>query len=116
MVSHTGSIGPAVKACEVVDECVGKIANFILAYDGTLLITADHGNAEEMIDPHTGAIETEHSGNPVPFIVISKALMGKAQTLQAGILADIAPTVLGLFGITPPSSMTGRNLLESLST
>ena len=115
MVGHTGSIGPAVKACEVVDECVGKIANFVLAYGGTLLVTADNGNAEEMIDPHTGAIETEHTSNPVPFIAISKDLMGKSQTLQAGMLADIGPTVLGLYGITPPGSMTGRNLLEGVS-
>jgi 2,3-bisphosphoglycerate-independent phosphoglycerate mutase len=111
MVGHTGSIGPAVKACEVVDECVGKIANMILAYEGTLLVTADHGNAEEMINPHTGAIDTEHSESPVPFIAISRALLGKPQNLPAGILADIAPTVLGLLGIEQPTSMTGRNLL-----
>lgn len=113
MVGHTGSIGPAVKACEVVDECVGKIANLILAYGGTLLITADHGNAEEMIDSHTGAIETEHSANPVPFISLSKDLLGKAVNLPSGILADVAPTILSLLGIPQPSSMTGRNLLES---
>ncbi len=114
MVGHTGSIGAAVKACEVVDECVGKLANFVLAYGGTLLITADHGNAEEMIDAHTGAIETEHSTNMVPFIAVSRELMNISQNLQAGILADVAPTVLSLFGIPIPSTMTGHNLLEGI--
>ena len=114
MVAHTGNIGAAAKACEIVDECVGKIADFILAYGGTLLITADHGNAEEMINSQTGAIDTEHNANPVPFIVVSKDLIGRAQTLPSGILADVAPTVLNLMGITPPSAMSGRNLLESL--
>ncbi len=111
MVSHTGNIGAAVKACQVVDECVGRIANYCLAYDGAMLITADHGNCEEMIDPHTGQVETEHSTNTVPFIVVSKELMGRGEMLPAGILADVAPTVLNLLGIQVPTQMTGRNLL-----
>ena len=110
MVGHTGNIGATVKACEVVDECIGKLANFTLAYNGTLLITADHGNAEEMIDSQTGQIETEHSSNPVPFLSISNSFMGKSQTLQYGILADVAPTILTLLGLEVPGSMTGRNL------
>lgn len=114
MVAHTGNIGATAKACEVVDECIGRLANFILGYDGTLLITADHGNAEEMIDAQTGQIETEHSTNPVPFIAISKNFIGNAQTLQSGILADVAPTILNLLGIAIPTSMTGRNLLSTL--
>lgn len=114
MVGHTGNIGAAVKACEVVDECVGKIANFILAYDATMIVTADHGNCEEMINPSTGEIETEHSANPVPFIVLSKEYLGKPQTLTSGILADVAPTVLSLLGLQIPESMTGRNLLEEV--
>ena len=114
MVAHTGNIGAAAKGCEVVDECIGKIANFILAYEGVLIITADHGNAEEMINTHTGEIDTEHNANPVPFIVISKDLIGRPQVLPAGILADIAPTILNLLGITPPSAMSGRNILEPL--
>ncbi len=111
MVGHTGNIGPAVKACEVVDECIGKIANFVLAYGGVLLITADHGNAEEMINPQTGKIDTEHSTYPVPFIVLGKDFLGKAQVLPAGILADVGPTVLSLLGLKIPPAMTGRNLL-----
>lgn len=114
MVGHTGNIGPAVKACEVVDESIGKIANFTLAYGGALLITADHGNVEEMINAQTGKIDTEHSLNPVPFIALSKDFLGKSQTLPAGILADVAPTVLGLLGLKPPATMTGRNLLAKL--
>lgn len=112
MVGHTGNIGSAVKACEVVDECVARLANFVLAYDGALLITADHGNAEEMIDSQSGQVETEHSSNPVPFIIINKDFMGRGEVLPSGILADIAPTILGLLGLQIPSQMTGRNLLE----
>lgn len=114
MVGHTGNIGAAAKACEVVDECIGRLANFVLGYDGTLLITADHGNAEDMIDQQTGQIETEHSSNPVPFIAISKNYLGRPQTLQAGILADVAPTITNLLGIETPTSMTGRNLLSNV--
>lgn len=114
MVGHTGSIGAAAKACEVVDECLGKLADWVLAYGGLMLITADHGNAEEMIDSHTGEIETEHSSNPVPFIAISKGLLGRPETLTSGILADVAPTVLKGLRLEVPGSMTGRNLLESV--
>lgn len=114
MVGHTGSIGAAAKACEVVDECLGKLANFILAYGGTMIITADHGNAEEMINNTTGEIDTEHNGNPVPFIAISKEFVGKGHTLTSGILADVAPTIIKLLNLQIPQSMTGRNLLESL--
>jgi 2,3-bisphosphoglycerate-independent phosphoglycerate mutase len=111
MVGHTGSIGAAVKACEVVDECLGKLYDWASAYSGTMLITGDHGNAEEMIDAQTGEIETEHSSNPVPFLAISKNLMGKSQTLTTGILADLAPTILKILGLEIPSSMTGSDLL-----
>jgi 2,3-bisphosphoglycerate-independent phosphoglycerate mutase len=114
MVGHTGNIGPATRACEVVDECVGKIANFVLAYGGTLLITADHGNVEVMIDAATGQIDTEHNVSPVPFIVVSQKFLGNPRTLSAGILADVAPTVLSLLKIDIPSAMTGRNLLKEL--
>jgi 2,3-bisphosphoglycerate-independent phosphoglycerate mutase len=113
MVAHTGNIGSAVKACKVVDECLGKLSDWILAYGGYMVITSDHGNVEEMINNETGAIDTEHNRNPVPFIVISQKLIGKPVTLTTGILADVAPTVLKLMGIEVPSSMTGHNLLDS---
>lgn len=114
MIGHTGNIGAATKGCEVVDECVGKIANFVLAYEGVMVITADHGNAEEMINLHTGQIDTEHNANPVPFVVASRLLMGRTQELPSGILADVAPTILRLLEIDVPSFMTGRNLLEGI--
>lgn len=112
MVGHTGNIGAAVKACVITDECVARLANFALAYDGCLVITADHGNCEEMIEAQTGQIETEHSTNPVPLIIVTKDLMGRGDVLPSGILADVAPTILGLLGIQIPSQMTGRNLLD----
>jgi len=115
MVGHTGNIGAAVKACDVIDECLGKLSSWILAYGGTMLVTADHGNAEEMIDAQTGQIETEHSSNPVPFIAISKDLLGRSQVLTSGILADVAPTILKILGLEVPGSMTGHNLLDSLA-
>jgi len=114
MVGHTGNIGAAVKACETVDECVGKLANYALAYGGAILITADHGNVEEMINPHTGQIDTEHNANPVPFIAVYKEFAGRPQILSSGILADIAPTILALLAINPPTQMTGRNLLKEI--
>ncbi|MFZ3301418.1 MAG: 2,3-bisphosphoglycerate-independent phosphoglycerate mutase, partial [Microgenomates group bacterium] len=115
MVGHTGNIGSAVKACQTVDECVARLANFCLAYDGALVITADHGNVEEMIDSQSGQVETEHSSNPVPLIIITKEFMGRGEMLPTGILADVAPTVLGLLGIETPSQMSGRNLLEGMN-
>jgi len=114
MVGHTGNIGSTVKACEVLDDALGKLVNFITAYGGTVIITADHGNAEEMINIKTGQIDTEHNSSPVPFIVVSEELVGKSLVLTEGILADIAPTVLYLLGLTPPSSMTGRDLLKGI--
>ncbi len=112
MVGHTGNIGAAAMACKIVDECLGKLSDWVLAYGGNMIITADHGNCEEMINNETGAIDTEHNKNPVPFIAISQNLVGKNVTLTAGILADIAPTVLKLMNIEVPSSMTGHNLLD----
>lgn len=115
MVGHTGSIGATAKACEVVDECLGKLSDWVLAYDGFMVVTADHGNAEEMIDAHSGEIETEHSASPVPFIAISKKLAGKPSQLTAGILADVAPTILKAMAIEIPGNMTGRDLLSGLA-
>lgn len=113
MVGHTGNIGACAKACTILDECLGKLSDWVLAYGGLMLITADHGNAEQMITAQTGEIETEHSTNPVPFIAISKELAGKSQMLTSGILADIAPTILKQLNLEVPTSMTGRNLLDS---
>lgn len=113
MVGHTGVISAAITACEVVDACVGKITEAVLAKSGACVITADHGNVEEMIDPVTGGIDTEHSSYPVPFIFVSNEMQHTTQTLPMGMLSDIAPTLLTLLGIRPPAVMTGRNLLAN---
>jgi 2,3-bisphosphoglycerate-independent phosphoglycerate mutase len=114
MVGHTGNIGATANACSVIDECLKKLEDWVLTYNGVMMITSDHGNAEEMINNASGEIETEHSANPVPFIAVSKEFAGRAETLISGILADVAPTILKVLGIEVPGSMTGRNLLDSL--
>lgn len=115
MVGHTGNLAAAIKAIETLDECIGKLSSFILSRGGLMIITADHGNAEEMINVKTGAVSTEHSDNPVPFIAISGAYQGHQQTLSSGILADVAPTILSYLGLEIPGSMMGRNLLADLT-
>lgn len=113
MVAHSGNIQAAIKAAEAVDQCIGRLHKKVVnELDGYLIITADHGNIEEMISK-TGEADTEHSTNPVPFIVASQSLKNKKINMPKGILADVAPTILELFGITPPDYMTGRNLLEN---
>ena len=111
MVSHTGNIAATTKACEVVDASLGKITLNLLGIGGTVLITADHGNAEQMISAGSGEVNTEHSTNPVPLIIISDQLTGKPITLEQGILADVAPTILKLLNIPKPPEMTGRELI-----
>ncbi len=115
MVGHTGNIDAAITGIQFLDSCLGKLASFVLAYNGALVITADHGNAEEMISLKTGEMDTEHSTNQVPFIIIHKDLLGRSQALRSGILADVAPTVLKLLGVPIPSAMSGRNILEDLT-
>lgn len=114
MVAHTGNIGATIKACQVIDENLGKLESFVISYNGVLIITGDHGNAEEMINPKTGAIDTEHSNLPVPFIVVGNELSRKPIELGMGILADVAPTILRIMNLPIPSSMTGKNLLPNL--
>ena len=111
MVGHTGNLQAAITACEIVDEVVGKIVDAVLPKGGIVMITADHGNAEEMINNDTGEIDTEHSTYPVPLWVVSSRFVGQSHELQPGILADIAPTMLHLMGIPKPDTMTGRALL-----
>ena len=106
MVGHTGVIEAAVAAVETVDECLGRIVAAVHAKGGACIVTADHGNADEMLE-EDGSPDTAHSLNPVPFIVTAgaDALDGE------GILADVAPTALALLGIDQPDEMTGRSLL-----
>ncbi|MBR1977844.1 2,3-bisphosphoglycerate-independent phosphoglycerate mutase [bacterium] len=108
MVGHTGDMCAAVKACEVVDECIGKIAEKALKFGYEMLLTADHGNAEVMCNEETNAPQTAHTTNAVPFCVISD----KKYTLRCdGALCDIAPTVLELLDIAQPEEMDGKSMI-----
>lgn len=109
MVGHTGSIPAAVKAVETVDTGLGRIAKAIERMGGALLVTADHGNAEMMIDPENGGPHTAHTLNPVPLILMGA---GNRLTVKEGRLADIAPTLLELMGLPKPAEMTGTSLLQ----
>jgi 2,3-bisphosphoglycerate-independent phosphoglycerate mutase len=109
MVGHSGKIEPTVKAVETVDACLGRIESAVRAKGGAMLITADHGNAEMMIDPATGGPHTAHTTNPVPFIVVAED--AKRYTLKPnGSLRDISPTMLGMLGLEEPKEMTGTDL------
>ena len=106
MVGHTGVIEAAVKAVEAVDECLGRVLETVHAAGGACIVTADHGNADEMLE-EDGSPDTAHSLNPVPFVVTA----GASALSGEGILADVAPTALALLGIDQPAEMTGRSLL-----
>ncbi|HTU34430.1 MAG TPA: alkaline phosphatase family protein, partial [Candidatus Acidoferrum sp.] len=108
MVGHSGQLEATIKAVETVDACVGQIFQALRPRGGAWIITADHGNAETMIDPVTGGPHTYHTTNPVPFILVSDD--GKLQLKPNGSLRDIAPTLLGVLGASEPREMTGRDL------
>jgi 2,3-bisphosphoglycerate-independent phosphoglycerate mutase len=108
MVGHSGVIPATIRAVEVVDACLGRLAETVLGKGGLVAVTADHGNAEQMLDPATGQPHTAHTTNPVPFLVA-----GAARGLSlapGGRLADVAPTLLSVTGISKPAAMTGRSL------
>ena len=108
MVGHTGVFEAAVKAVEAVDACAGKVIDAVLAAGGKVLLTADHGNADQMYEPD-GAPFTAHTTNPVPFLV---AGAGDVKLREGGVLADIAPTMLKLMGLPQPEEMTGKSIVE----
>jgi 2,3-bisphosphoglycerate-independent phosphoglycerate mutase len=110
MVGHTGSIPAAVKAIETVDGCLGDVVAAVHATGGAVIVTADHGNADHMLEPD-GSPNTAHSLNPVPLIVTADA----GELRPGGILADVAPTVLALMGQEQPGEMTGRSLVPQKS-
>jgi len=110
MVGHTGIIPAAVKAVETVDACLGRLSAAVEKAGGTLVITADHGNAEMMRDPETGEPHTAHTLNPVPFIVVNPP--AAIERLEEGRLADVAPTLLDLIGLPQPAAMTGHSLIH----
>jgi 2,3-bisphosphoglycerate-independent phosphoglycerate mutase len=108
MVGHTGVLPATIDALQVVDACIGRIVERVRALGGITLITADHGNAEQMIDADGGPL-TAHTTNPVHLILVDDQRRGAR--IQDGIFADVAPTVLALFGLAAPPEMTGHALL-----
>ena len=111
MVGHTGSLTAAINAVEAVDRGVGKIVNAVLDKGGALIVTADHGNCEQMIDPDTGGVHTAHTTYDVDLIVVDEQYNTANKLREGGRLADIAPTLLNLLGLPQPSEMTGEPLI-----
>jgi 2,3-bisphosphoglycerate-independent phosphoglycerate mutase len=123
LVGHTGNIKATIKAVECVDKYISEMVNVTLGHDGCVFLTADHGNAEELLSYPTasffytsskGNVNTEHSNNPVPLIVISNGFRGTGLELPKGILGDVAPSILAYMGVQKPLNMTGKNLLSDV--
>ncbi len=108
MVGHSGKLEAAIKAVETVDACLGEIDKAVRSKGGAMLVTADHGNAELMVDPKTGGPHTSHTTNPVPFILVAEER--PSRLVEGGALADIAPTLLGVMGVPQPKEMSGHDL------
>ena len=108
MVGHTGVPDAIIAAVETVDQCLGAVADALAETGGVMLVTADHGNCEQMVDPETGGPHTAHTLSPVPILLVN----GPAGIeLRDGRLGDVAPTLLALLGIDQPAAMTGTSLL-----
>ncbi len=112
MVGHSGDLNASIQAVECVDQCLGELEKIILSMNGTLLITADHGNVEQVYDDNLEEVHTAHTMNPVPFLLINKDLSNAS--LMNGKLSDIAPTILQILGLPQPESMTGKSLLKNI--
>jgi 2,3-bisphosphoglycerate-independent phosphoglycerate mutase len=108
MVGHTGDFNAAVAACEAVDNAMGRVVKALETFGGECLITADHGNAEQMLDGKSGQAHTAHTCEPVPLIYVGR----KATIAPTGALSDISPTVLHLMGMEQPEEMTGTVLMQ----
>lgn len=123
MVGHTGSLSATIEAINFIDICMKRVAEAALSADAVMIITADHGNAEQMINPRTGDIDKDHTTNPVPFLLLANEFKFKrpsggsfsslSSKVPAGVISDIAPTILELFGLQKPGEMTGISLMES---
>lgn len=112
MVAHTGNFEATVKACEFVDKCLRRVYQAVILHPNvTLLITADHGNAEELVSLENGGVDTEHSRFPVPLFIVGQQFRNNSAQLPRGILGDVAPTILKILGLSKPSSMSGRSLI-----
>ena len=109
MVGHTGDVDAAIAACEAVDRGLGKVLAALKDAGGTMIVTADHGNCEVMIDPETGGPHTAHTLNPVPVTLVGGP---EGAALRDGRLADLAPTLLALMGLEKPDEMTGQSLIK----
>lgn len=126
MVGHTGSLRAAVLALEFIDKCLKKIVDACLLQDACLIIAADHGNVEQMINSKTGDIDKDHTTNPVPFLLVAneyklakpgdRGYVFLSTRTPTGVISDIAPTILELFGLPKPEEMTGLNLLNSIDS
>ncbi len=112
MIGHTGNLSAGIACCQAIDQNVDKIVKAYLKVGGTIIITADHGNIEEMINLKTGEIDTEHSSNQVPFIIVNDNLKNRIRLKNNGVLGDIAPTILKLIGQDKPREMTGQSLIK----
>jgi 2,3-bisphosphoglycerate-independent phosphoglycerate mutase len=110
MVGHSGKLGAAIKAVEAVDTCLGIVYQALRSINGEMLITADHGNVEQMVNPETGEAHTAHTNNPVPLLFISDRAVKIAES-GTGALSDIAPTLLLMMDIEQPDEMTGSSLI-----
>jgi len=111
MIGHTGNLAAATICCHQVDSFLGRIVKAYLQVNGTIAVTADHGNIEEMINLETGEIDTEHSTNQVPFIIVNNKLKNKIKLRNGGVLGDVAPTILELLNCKKPKEMTGKSLI-----
>jgi 2,3-bisphosphoglycerate-independent phosphoglycerate mutase len=111
MVGHTGVLAAAVKAVEHVDICVGRILEALRRQNGVAIVTADHGNCEQMIDPGTGGPHTAHTTYDVELFVVDDRMKGK-RLIEGGKLADVAPTALHMMGLDKPTEMNGRSLIR----
>jgi 2,3-bisphosphoglycerate-independent phosphoglycerate mutase len=110
-VGHSGSMEATIKAVETVDQCLARVVASAAASGTRLLITADHGNAEMMIDPATGGPHTAHTTSPVPFVIVGDENVPRLR--DGGALCDVGPTILSMMGIGQPPEMTGTNLGET---
>ena len=110
MVGHTGNMEAAISAVQTVDACLGQLAREVLAQKGHLFIVGDHGNAESLVNVETGEAMTEHTSNPVPFLVVSEKV--RKGRIGEGMLSDVAPTILDVMGVPKPVEMTGFSLLR----
>ncbi|OGE81431.1 MAG: phosphoglycerate mutase (2,3-diphosphoglycerate-independent) [Candidatus Doudnabacteria bacterium RIFCSPHIGHO2_12_FULL_48_11] len=124
MVGHTGNVSASIQAIKVIDECLKKLADACLEQDICMIITADHGNIEELLDIRSGGMDKEHSTNPVPFILVGRqfeekkpkvgGIVSLSSVIPVGVLSDVSPTVLELMGMAKPAEMTGISLLPQL--